>query len=271
MRIRTVKTRTAVAAVGAAAAMVPAITALLPAAPAHATYRDICATAVVAGHRGMPTPTATEDGIRAAENAVAAHAQLTETDTRLSRNGTWYLNHDRTLDRTTNATDAIADATDATLSRRTMNDGEKVTNLQSYLWHLSTDNRGAYRAVTPILDVKLTTMTDYQTRMIVALGQKYGFGSHMVFQSPSLTVLSKVHRWYPAVRTSLVATNTTSRYPVASVPTWVSYVSVYISQAGAAYVGALKSRGTSVIAWVLTTPPSGRRCSPGRWTSRPRS
>ncbi len=75
-------------------------------------------------------------GLEAMENSVAAftHAaalgyDVIETDIQVSRDGTIYIFHDDTLDRTTNGHGLFAEATDAKLARLRLNDGSIIPTL----------------------------------------------------------------------------------------------------------------------------------------------
>lgn len=77
------------------------------------------------GHRGDigSSDSLPENTLESVRQAALKGAQGAEIDVRLSSDGTFYLMHDATLDRTTNLTGNISSATDATLNGGVVNAG----------------------------------------------------------------------------------------------------------------------------------------------------
>lgn len=105
--------RTCTLSVAALASAACAARAPLPAdcAEAVAGRRPIS----IVAHRGWLAPTHVENSLREMKAAVRAGVGVLEIDLRASRDGTLFLLHDATLDRTTTGTGRIDAATDATL------------------------------------------------------------------------------------------------------------------------------------------------------------
>lgn len=74
----------------------------------------------VVAHRGWLAPTHLENSLREMRASVAAGVTTLEIDLRASRDGTLFLLHDATLDRTTTGTGRIDAASDAQLSSVTL-------------------------------------------------------------------------------------------------------------------------------------------------------
>jgi len=96
-----------------------------PPAPIPA-YPDSSKPAVCA-HRGWLSSDQVENSIPQMEKTVAAGIPWIEMDLATSKDGTLYLLHDRTLDRTTTAKGPISHYTDADLSTVYLRDGEDMT------------------------------------------------------------------------------------------------------------------------------------------------
>lgn len=74
-----------------------------------------------------------ENSPRAFRHAMALGYQVIETDIQVSAEGTIYIFHDDTLDRTTTATGMFRDKTDAELAAITLANGEPIPRLQDML------------------------------------------------------------------------------------------------------------------------------------------
>ncbi len=81
----------------------------------------------VCAHRGWLTPEQLENSIPQMEKTVAAGIPWIEMDLATSRDGTLYLLHDRTLDRTTTAKGLISHYSDGDLSTVYLRDDETIS------------------------------------------------------------------------------------------------------------------------------------------------
>lgn len=153
---------------------------------------------MVAGHRGDQSsyPENTMEAFRA---AIAAGVDMIETDVRLTKEGALVLIHDKTVDRTTDGTGAVADMTLAQL--RTLNAGtadcpQPIPLLEELLALL--ENSG----VTLNLEVKEYWEPGNEERsrkcvdQCVALLERHRMDEKMIFNSFDAPVLEYIHKKY---------------------------------------------------------------------------
>lgn len=154
---------------------------------------------MVAGHRG-DSANVPENTMAAFRAAIAAGADMIETDVRLTKDGVPVLIHDRTADRTTDGKGYVKDMTFAEL--RTLNAGTKdvpqqIPTLEELLELLAATD------VTLNLEVKEYHEEGNEARSrecvdkCVALIERYGMGEKMLFNSFDAPVLEYIARAYP--------------------------------------------------------------------------
>jgi glycerophosphoryl diester phosphodiesterase len=113
---------------------------------------------IIAAHRGdiNATDGYPENTLEACRAAARKGVQRIEVDPRLSADGTLYLMHDATVDRTTDGTGNVADKTDAQMNALTIDDGYGYRVAHAGLYHpptlLSVMNAVAPYGVTIQLD-----------------------------------------------------------------------------------------------------------------------
>lgn len=150
---------------------------------------------MVAGHRG-DSANVPENTMAAFRAAIAAGADMIETDVRLTKDGVPVLIHDRTADRTTDGKGYVKDMTFAEL--RTLNAGTKdvpqqIPTLEELLELLTATD------VTLNLEVKEYHEEGNEARSrecvdkCVALIERYGMGEKMLFNSFDASVLEYIH------------------------------------------------------------------------------
>lgn len=150
---------------------------------------------MVAGHRG-DSANVPENTMAAFRAAIAAGADMIETDVRLTKDGVPVLIHDRTADRTTDGKGYVKDMTFAEL--RTLNAGTKdvpqqIPTLEELLELLAATD------VTLNLEVKEYHEEGNEARSrecvdkCVALIERYGMGEKMLFNSFDAPVLEYIH------------------------------------------------------------------------------
>lgn len=150
---------------------------------------------MVAGHRG-DSANVPENTMTAFRAAIAAGADMIETDVRLTKDGVPVLIHDRTADRTTDGKGYVKDMTFAEL--RTLNAGTKdvpqqIPTLEELLELLAATD------VTLNLEVKEYHEEGNEARSrecvdkCVALIERYGMGEKMLFNSFDAPVLEYIH------------------------------------------------------------------------------
>ena len=132
----------------------------------------------VIGHRGRLQPTQIENDLHQMQATAAAGFGI-ELDLRRSRDGTLWVLHDDTLDRSTNGHGAIAERRDAELASLRLRaqdgqlSGEPLPRFESV---------AAWAARTPklrlLLDLKTTRATE-----VLPLLQRYGLGSRVILLS----------------------------------------------------------------------------------------
>ena len=94
--------------------------------PANAEYGIGRCTAVeVLAHRGLAASWATENTLRAFNNAYSKGVRTMETDIRMTRDGQWVLMHDATINRTTRNSGAVANMSLAQIKNIVTNDGHR--------------------------------------------------------------------------------------------------------------------------------------------------
>ena len=153
---------------------------------------------MVAGHRG-DSANYPENTMAAFRAAIAAGADMIETDVRLTRDGVPVLIHDRTVDRTTDGKGYVKDMTFAEL--RALNAGstalpQTVPTLEELLELLHSSD------VTLNLEVKEYHEEGNEARSrecvdkCVALIERYGMGGKMLFNSFDAPVLEYIHDAY---------------------------------------------------------------------------
>ena len=153
---------------------------------------------MVAGHRG-DSANVPENTMAAFRAAIAAGADMIETDVRLTKDGVPVLIHDRTADRTTDGKGYVKDMTFAEL--RTLNAGTKdvpqqIPTLEELLELLAATD------VTLNLEVKEYHEEGNEARSrecvdkCVALIERYGMGEKMLFNSFDAPVLEYIHDAY---------------------------------------------------------------------------
>ena len=114
---------------------------------------------LVIAHRGF-SANYVENTLTAYRAAIAAGADLIETDARLSRDGTVWSCHDATLDRLTGDGSAIADMSDAELAKVELAQGERLTNLREVLQEIAPKRPILIDVKTDYLDLVETIVRD---------------------------------------------------------------------------------------------------------------
>lgn len=117
-----------------AAACCAAMTgAMLFAAPAEALPAERCAGLLGAAHRGVLGKGHAENTVPAFLDALTLGMDAAETDVQITADGAFMLMHDRTIDRTTDGTGAIADLTSDYVRSVHTTDGGQVPFLAEAL------------------------------------------------------------------------------------------------------------------------------------------
>lgn len=153
----------------------------------------------VAAHRG-DSYNCFENTMDAFRAAIAAGADMVETDVRLTADNALVLIHDGTVDRTTEGTGAVAEMTHAALLALNAGGGNtpaQIPTLEALLQLLAPTQ------VTLNLEVKEYAEEGNLERchrcidLCVALVEKYGFAQRMVFNSFDAHVLEYIHQNWP--------------------------------------------------------------------------
>lgn len=154
---------------------------------------------MVAGHRG-DSANYPENTMQAFRAAIAAGADMIETDVRMTKDGVLVLIHDKSVDRTTDGTGYVKDMTFAQL--RALNAGtqaapQPIPALEELLELLSGSG------VTLNLEVKEYWEKGNEARSrqcvdkCVALLEQYRMGEMMLFNSFDAPVLEYIDLAYP--------------------------------------------------------------------------
>ncbi len=152
----------------------------------------------VAAHRG-DSYNHFENTMDAFRAAIAAGADMLETDVRLSKDGEMVLIHDATVDRTSDCRGAVKDMTFAEL--RALNVGDEVHPAQiptpAEFFALAKES-----GVMVNLELKEYFTPGNEERchkcieLAVALAEEYGLTDKMVFNSFDAHVLEYIHKTY---------------------------------------------------------------------------
>lgn len=134
-------------------AIVPGLvpTSTVQAAP-HSPGPDV----VLVAHRGAVGPGQPENTLAAFRQAIASGAEAIEIDLRGTKDGEIVVIHDRTVDRTTNGSGAVADQTLAELRRLDAGRGERIPTYQEVLQLVSGTG------IVLLLDIKRGGVLDRQ-------------------------------------------------------------------------------------------------------------
>lgn len=162
-------------------------------ASAAASRARTATSCLSAAHRGGGSVD-TENGLGALRSAVAHGADYLEMDVQVTRDGTFVLMHDQTIDRTTDGSGRILDQTAAELTSVRLLDGEAVPTLQHVL------DMAVPTGVGLLIELKWVP----SGRFAALKAMIDGFGaSRVVVNSLSPYVVSTFHARYPDVRAAL--------------------------------------------------------------------
>ena len=114
---------------------------------------------VLVAHRGAVGPGQPENTLAAFRQAIASGAEAIEIDLRGTKDGEIVVIHDRTVDRTTNGSGAVADQTLAELRRLDAGRGERIPTYQEVLRLVSGTG------IVLLLDIKRGGVLDRQKVM----------------------------------------------------------------------------------------------------------
>lgn len=157
------------------------------------------ATCGLAAHRGDHTSASrTENSRGAFRQAIADGADYLETDVRADRQGTLWLMHDPTVDRTTNGTGRIRKMSTAQVRALRLDDGSRVPRLSTLLRIASTS---ATVDVIPELKAMGTDLDNYRdyAQQVRAFGR-----GRVIASSFDTDQLARLRSVAPHIRQSII-------------------------------------------------------------------
>lgn len=222
----------------------------------------------IVGHRGNAAH-APENTLESFRQALAAGAECLEMDVRVSADGAVVVMHDPTLDRTTNATGAIADLSLDHI--RAADAGARFTpNGTSFPYRnaklrvpLFEEVLREFRGVPMLIEIK-TRHASAQTRSLI---EQYHAESHCIVESFDIHALEPFHGSRIAIGAAkadvkrllhrVVTRRTVSSLPysVMCIPRWLRGIRVPI----ASLVKVTRPAGCLVHVWTVNNPAVARR------------
>jgi glycerophosphoryl diester phosphodiesterase len=220
------------------------------AGPAEAAIPD-AGSCLIAAHRGnsnVAQTVATENTMQAARRAVAAGADILETDAGATSDDTAMLMHDATVDRTTDGTGTLRSKTGSQVKALHTLDG--VLGGVPYLseWTSYVLSSG----VEGLLELKSPGGTAWWNRVVAQVGPHQ---DRFIIQSLSAATLDKAHQLLPNVRLALVVFKAT---PVSTV---APYGGVVLDQSLLTpdYEAQLSAQGIAAHPYVENTQTAWQR------------
>lgn len=213
---------------------------------AHAVVRSRDGSLCVdAAHRGYKAR-AIENSLGSMRAAVFRHADYLEMDVQMTRDGTFVLMHDATIDRTTNGRGRISNMTWAQLSQVRLDDGQHVPSLASVL-------AMARPSTTGVL-IELKWIPRSRFAQLKRRLDEFGVSRVMVNSfSPYVTLT--FHQMFPDVRTALDLNRPIS---VARARTYGGVMPDYRSSS-LTWLAQLKAAGVATYLWKVDTPQAWQR------------
>lgn len=160
--------------------------------------------AFIAAHRG-DRATAPENTVPAFEAAVVSGSGFVEVDVQLTADGFPVIIHDRTVDRTTTGTGAVADLTLAEI--RTLDAGSwyapAFAGVQVPMWGEFLDILVQARDVTALVELKHTWTADDIERLMSGIYFR-GVQDRVVFASFSTTTVQALQQTAPLIPRVLI-------------------------------------------------------------------
>jgi glycerophosphoryl diester phosphodiesterase len=148
---------------------------------------------VLVAHRGAVGQGQPENTLAAFRQAVASGAEAIEIDLRGTKDGEIVVIHDRTVDRTTNGSGAVAELTLAELQQLDAGRGERIPTYQEVLQLVSGTG------IVLLLDIKKGGVLD--RRQVVRLTEEHGAVADVIVGPRNLEDLRAFRELNPDLRT----------------------------------------------------------------------
>jgi glycerophosphoryl diester phosphodiesterase len=201
-------------------------------------------TPLVIAHRGGAAE-APENTLAAFRNALRAHADWSELDIVLSRDGHLMVIHDDTVDRTTNGHGRVEDMTFEQLRRLDAGRGEHVPTLEETL---------ALPGSRLVIELKRTSRPDALAESTVAAIRLARAHGRVIIASFETDLLRRVHAIDPSIPLLGFVGDERALAPMLELPLEVLGVSSNVVEAALASGG-----GHAVWAWTIQDPPQARQ------------
>lgn len=161
--------------------------------PVFAQSRQAHGSVICVAHRGGVVSDFPENTLMAFRKAILAGAEVVEIDLRSTRDQEIVILHDTTVDRTTDATGAVADYNLADLKQLDAGLGERIPTYEEVLgWVANT-------SAQLLLDLKVTSLPELGR--IVRLTEKHGQIMNVIAAVRSLEELDTIQKLNPNLRT----------------------------------------------------------------------